>query len=48
MEVSFEKRYIMIYTLIVAITHHIFLNLNVIHKNLIKDIWPIDAIKNKG
>ena len=44
MEISFEKRYILLYTLIISISHHIILNLNVIYPNLISDIWPIDAI----
>lgn len=44
MEVSFGKRYILLYTLIISIVHHIILNLNVIYPNLISDIWPIDAI----
>ena len=44
MEISFEKRYILLYTLIIAISHHIILNLNVIYPNLISEIWPIDAI----
>lgn len=44
MEISFEKRYILLYTLIIAIGHHIISNLNVIYPNLINDIWPIDAI----
>lgn len=44
MEISFEKRYILLYTLIIAISHHIISNLNVIFPNLISDIWPIDAI----
>ena len=44
MEISFEKRYILLYTLIISISHHIILNLNVIYPNLISDIWPIDEI----
>lgn len=44
MEISFEKRYILLYTLIIAISHHIISNLNVIFPSLISDIWPIDAI----
>lgn len=44
MEISFEKRYILLYTLIIAISHHIISNLNVIYPNLISDVWPIDAI----
>jgi len=43
-EVNFEKRYVFIYTLIVAISHHIILNINTMYENLIKDIWPIDTI----
>lgn len=44
MEISFEKRYILLYTLIIAIVHHIVSNLNLISPDLISDIWPIDAI----
>lgn len=44
MEISFEKRYILLYTLIISISHHIISNLNVIFPSLISDIWPIDAI----
>lgn len=44
MEINFEKRYIPIYTLIVAATHHIFLNINTICGDVIKSIWPLDAI----
>lgn len=44
MEVNFEKRYIQIYTLIVAVAHHIFLNINFICGDVIKSIWSLDAI----
>ena len=44
MEVNFEKRYIPIYTLIVAVAHHIFLNINIICGDVIKSIWSLDAI----
>lgn len=44
MEVNFEKRYIPIYTLIVAVAHHIFLNINFICGDVIKSIWSLDAI----
>ena len=44
MEISFEKRYIPIYTLIVAVAHHIITNINYINGEIIKNIWPIDAI----
>ena len=44
MEINFEKRYIPIYTLIVAAAHHIFLNINSICGDVIKSIWPLDAI----
>lgn len=44
MEINFEKRYIPIYTLIVAATHHIFLNINTICGDVIKSIWSLDAI----
>lgn len=44
MEINFEKRYIPIYTLIVATAHHIFLNINIICGDVIKSIWPLDAI----
>ena len=44
MEINFEKRYILVYTLILAVTHHIVLNINSIFENAIKNIWPIDAI----
>ena len=44
MEINFEKRYIPIYTLIVAATHHIFSNINIICGDIIKSIWPVDAI----
>lgn len=44
MEINFEKRYIPIYSLIVATTHHIILNINTIYGEVIKNVWPIDAI----
>lgn len=44
MEINFEKRYIPIYTLIVATAHHISLNINTIYGEVIKNVWPIDAI----
>lgn len=44
MEISFEKRYVPIYTLIVAVAHHIITNINYINGEVIKNIWPIDAI----
>lgn len=44
MEINFEKRYIPIYTLIVATAHHIILNINTIYGEVIKNVWPIDAI----
>lgn len=44
MEINFEKRYIPIYTLIVAISHHIILDINAIYGEVIKNVWPIDAI----
>lgn len=44
MEINFEKRYILVYTLILATTHHIILNINSIFENAIPNIWPIDAI----
>lgn len=44
MEINFEKRYIPIYTLIVATAHHIILNINTIYVGIIKNVWPIDAI----
>ena len=44
MEINFEKRYIPIYTLIVSATHHIFSNINIICGDIIKSIWPVDAI----
>ena len=44
MEINFEKRYIPIYTLIVAATHHIFSNINIICGDIIKSIWPVNAI----
>ncbi len=44
MEINFEKRYILVYTLILAATHHIILNINSIFENAIPNIWPIDAI----
>lgn len=44
MEINFKKRYIPIYTLIVAIAHHIILNINTIYKDIIKNVWSIDAI----
>lgn len=44
MEISFEKRYVLVYTLILAITHHILSNINVIYEGIIKEVWPIDAV----
>ena len=44
MEINFEKRYIPIYTFIVATAHHIILNINTIYGEVIKDVWLIDAI----
>lgn len=44
MEINFEKRYILVYTLILAASHHIISNINSIFENVIPNIWPIDAI----
>lgn len=44
MEINFEKRYILVYTLILAIAHHVISNINSIFENVIPNIWPIDAI----
>ena len=44
MEISFEKRYVPIYTLIVAVSHHIITNINYINGEVIKKVWPVDAI----
>ncbi len=44
MEINFEKRYIPIYTLIIAISYHITLNINAINVEVIKNVWTIDAI----
>lgn len=44
MEINFEKRYILVYTLILAASHHIISNINSIFENAIPNIWPIDAI----
>ena len=44
MEINFEKRYLLVYTLILATIQHITININSIFENAIKSIWPIDAI----
>ena len=44
MEINFEKIDITLYTLIVAATHHIFTNINIICGDIIKSIWPVNAI----
>lgn len=44
MEINFEKRYILVYTLILAIAHHVISNINSIFENVIPNIWPIDTI----
>ena len=44
MEINFEKIDITLYTLIVAATHHIFTNINIICGDIIKSIWPVDVI----
>ena len=42
MEINFEKRYIPIYTFIVATAHHIILNINTIYGEVIKDVIEIN------
>lgn len=44
MEINFEKRYVLIYTFILAVVHHVTSNINVIYENAIKSVWPIDVI----
>lgn len=44
MEINFEKRYVLLYTLILAMAHHIILNINSIYGGIIKSIWPVDVI----
>lgn len=44
MEVNFEKRYVPIYSLIVAVTHYVFTKINIICGEIINSIWPIDTI----
>ena len=48
MEINFEKRYVLIYTFILAVVHHVISNINVIYENAIKSVWPIDAIALVG
>lgn len=44
-ELNFGKRYFFIYALILAVTHHIILNINAIYNTEVFDnIWPIDII----
>lgn len=44
MEINFEKRYVIIYTFILAVAHHVISNMNIIYNNKIKSVWPIDVI----
>ena len=44
LELSFEKRYIIIYTLILATTHHIISNINSMYENIFNIKWPIEVI----
>lgn len=38
LELNFEKRYVVIYALILATTHHIILNINSIFDNSFKSV----------
>lgn len=43
-EISFQKRYVLIYALIIAATQHILININSIIENSISSYWAIDVI----
>lgn len=45
LELSFGKRYILIYALVLATAHHIIANINAIYDmEIFNNIWPIDII----
>lgn len=44
LEISFEKRYVLIYSLIVATTHYIISKINNIFGEVFSSIWAIDVI----
>lgn len=44
LEISFEKRYVLIYSLIVATTHYIISKINNIFGEVFSSIWAIDII----
>lgn len=45
LELSFGKRYILIYALVLATAHHIIVNINAIYDmEIFNNIWPIDII----